>query len=1041
MLDTELLDVVNSGNAWLFVGSGVSAEAGLPSWRDLVTLTINELDPRDRDAVQSNVGFVRALERCRYPICFQHVENVAGRPKMEEAIKQVIAQRQGPPGELCRLIADWPVAGYLTTNYDDLLEHALRDARDLGWISVGNQPREVRKSSGDVRNIVWHVHGAASMGAEQSRLVVSTKDYDALYLEHSDLQQQLKSFLAQRRLVFVGFGFRDPDVMRILKIAGRYTVPERPIYAFLGTDADGATNDEFRELREDYNVEVKPYRVIEDSHADLLEVLKLYASMVVKRSIPYKHAVANAPSYDEDTTGLLIYNALVMRYQNSIEEDRLTALMSSRVLSLADARGPLTLDDVYADVGRMEFSRPDDDATETSTPARQIPLVIDELEDRGYISRTDQQGITEIRLTDSGSAFVAERSGVADRIRAQFRASVTARSEEIVGEHPATTREVTEAAIAFFEDSINKRSLGVAMALNAPDHDTRDFQVVALLQNLPEFFSRLSDINSARALIKVVQGVLSSPSEAEAKHYGLLLQSRLGVHLLGVDPNTLKSRMEALKNTAFVMDSSSLIPLIAVSGTGHKAAVELLRRITLLGAKPLTTRNLVVEVSEHAVYAIRSVSNLETWNETGALDNLMGRSGSRANVFLSGYAAESAAGSIAGLELDTYMRQLCGFTSARITDADCSRLINAYSIPTLQLSEVSGFDDSHHAEFEELYSQIEERRLRSNSFRHERQVTAEAEAVVLVQKLRQSLYTIDGRTFDGSYFVSNSRFIDTISRVGLPITMRDNVLLQLLGTVTPFEEAELPVLMDGLLWELSERGIDFVDRKKLRAAFSGMISAAKGEYPQVVARHKQLIATDWGVDPDEAFQDTVDDIDLPSLIPQHARQLIVRQGQELQRLRTATATMPKPEDITQSEKMAVQQNSVFCYTPGHDDRPATQATPSRREHQRGRAATISRGQRFHAAGIPGVPRSGRTDRGRAQPPGKAFDLGAMAGRTPNIGSPGAGDPRPAPEHRPADPQRPQGQGQPYQDGSGASRTSVGPYRGHQLRRGGQRPPD
>ena len=57
--------------------------------------------------------------------------------------------------------------------------------------------------------------------------------------------------------------------------------------------------------------------------------------------------------------------------------------------------------------------------------------------------------------------------------------------------------------------------------------------------------------------------------------------------------------------------------------------------------------------------------------------------------------------------------------------------------------------------------------------------------------------------------------------------MRDNVLLQLLGTVTPFEESELPVLMDGLLWELTERGIDFVDRRRLRSAFSGTISAAK----------------------------------------------------------------------------------------------------------------------------------------------------------------------------------------------------------------------
>ena len=113
---------------------------------NLVTLTINELNPRDRDAVQSNLGIVRALERSMYPSCFQHVENVVGRSKMEEAIKQVIAQRQGQPGELCRLIADWPVAGYLTTNYDDLLEDALGDLRELGWIFRGQSAPRSAKS-------------------------------------------------------------------------------------------------------------------------------------------------------------------------------------------------------------------------------------------------------------------------------------------------------------------------------------------------------------------------------------------------------------------------------------------------------------------------------------------------------------------------------------------------------------------------------------------------------------------------------------------------------------------------------------------------------------------------------------------------------------------------------------------------------------------------------------------------------------------------------------------------------------------------------
>ena len=900
MIDTELLDVINKGDAWLFVGSGVSTEAGFPTWDNLITLTLLELSDADREKIQSDNPFQRFLKHSDFPGCFQRIENYVGKTQMKSAVVQVISQNPSQPGELARLLADWPVAGYLTTNYDHLLESAVEENGQLGWISIGNQPEEVKQVSGDVRNIVWHLHGSAFMNADRSTLVVTTSDYDQFYLENSHLQQQLKSFLTHRRMIFIGFGFRDPELMRILKIVERYTVPERPIYAFLGTGEDSPDRDELRELRETYNVEVKPYRVLEGSHEDLLDQLKLYSSMVVKRSISYGTITGSPPSYDADTTGLLIYNNLVLTAKTDVVGDKLTSLLSARVLSVVDSRGTVTIDEMCSDVGRLAFGPPTDDTAEGNAYFQQIVAVIEQLQDQGYILRSGQEADQKIRLTASGRSFVDERAGIANRIRAQFKASVLARAKEFTDGD--ATHEVADAATAFLEESVEQRSLGVAMVLNAPNGNAREFQVVALLQNLPDFFPRLSDVASARALIKVVQGILSSPSDAEAKHYGLLLQARLGVHLLGVDQNTLRSRIEALKDTVFILDSSSLIPLLAVSGTGHKAAVELLRRINLLGARPVTTRNLVVEVSEHAYYAVRTANNNGGWPNTRVLDSLMGRDGARANVFLSGFAEENASGSVIGLDFSAYLQRTCGFSGTRITDADCSRLIGTHNIPTLQLSEVSGFEELDLVEAEDLYTQIESRRVQSHSFRHERQVRAEAEAVVLVQKFRQGEYTIDDRSFDGSFFVSNSRFIDNLSRIGLPITMRDNVLLQLLGTLTPFEESELPVLMDGLLWELTERDIDFVDRRRLRSAFSGTISAAKEEYDQVVARHKELIANELGVDPERAFQDVVDELAFPSLVPQHYKQLADRSERELKRARSAIATTQSDASLSQSDR-------------------------------------------------------------------------------------------------------------------------------------------
>ena len=116
---------------------------------------------------------------------------------------------------------------------------------------------------------MWHIHGSARLPDAESRLVIGSNDYDDLYLDNSELKQQLVSFLRQRRFVFVGFGLRDPEIMRLLKLAGRYTIPERPIYAFLGSKDSVEDEGEFQELRDRYNIEVKKYRIIDDTHVDL----------------------------------------------------------------------------------------------------------------------------------------------------------------------------------------------------------------------------------------------------------------------------------------------------------------------------------------------------------------------------------------------------------------------------------------------------------------------------------------------------------------------------------------------------------------------------------------------------------------------------------------------------------------------------------------------------------------------------------------------------------------------------------------------------
>lgn len=232
VLRTDLVDVVNQGKAWAFVGSGPSIDSGGPTWGSLLERAVQDL-PRDpRSAVESDGGYLEAKVAGDYVKCFSRVQTIGGREALADS---VIAQMQAlsRPGPVTSILADWPFAGYITTNYDSLISIALTSLKQHGWTEVGNSREEIRKASSDASNVVWHIHGSARLPRAKSRLIISGEDYDDFYLEESPVLAQLKGLLAHRRVVFIGFGFQDPEVVRLLRRVGRLCNPARPAFAFL----------------------------------------------------------------------------------------------------------------------------------------------------------------------------------------------------------------------------------------------------------------------------------------------------------------------------------------------------------------------------------------------------------------------------------------------------------------------------------------------------------------------------------------------------------------------------------------------------------------------------------------------------------------------------------------------------------------------------------------------------------------------------------------------------------------------------------------
>jgi len=200
----SLLDVLSEklrlGTLALFVGAGVSKDAGLPLWNELVAPLRESLAlPATEDAPDVAQRYVDAHGRLAL---LKYLEVTLGRVRT--------------PGPMHEVLAELPVSVVVTTNYDQLLEQALarRDelplviARDsqiddtLGGPSIARQGRPV----------IVKLHGCLS---DPETIVLTRDDYVGYPRQHARMIDCLRQLLATQTFLFVGFSLTDPNFREI----------------------------------------------------------------------------------------------------------------------------------------------------------------------------------------------------------------------------------------------------------------------------------------------------------------------------------------------------------------------------------------------------------------------------------------------------------------------------------------------------------------------------------------------------------------------------------------------------------------------------------------------------------------------------------------------------------------------------------------------------------------------------------------------------------------------------------------------------------
>ena len=820
MIEQRLIDIINSGHAWAFVGSGASVDAGLPTWQDLYVRVARSLlgaAPRDTPAPET------------LPRSFSQLIRQYDRPKViSQVANHLTATTQ--PGSVHRLLASLPFTAYVTTNYDTLLDVALQ--AHPGWVSIGNTPPETKKISGQVSRVVWHPHGIINTSDSTSRLILSQDDYDAIYPAGSPVLEALKALLRMRSLVFVGFGFNDPDLTTLLKFVARLSDPGQPTYAFL-SDITPARRDE---LRTEYNVVTIPYSASGGDHSELLTILRHYSHFIASRDIMFGETPAAPPRYDPEVTSLIVQNAL---HSGSIEVPHTTRdhVTRASVLAALATHGPLTEPDLERHV------RLADEASDLST----FQSSLDHLLAADLVARFEDR----IALTAKTTTLTAERQAAAELSFQQFLASIRHRATaylDSTAPEPVIQR-VSDIAALFFESICKRRGLAIAQNLSGGPEAHVQRRAVALIQELPQWFSRCQSLPETRALTNVVFGVLTAPQTAERVYLGSLTQAYFGKHIAGVEEESIAIRRQLLSSTLLVLDSHFVIVLLARGCTAHDHAVELVHLLTDANAALVATDLILVETIEHLQWAMKEVGASGGGTSLRRTFDAVRGLSDQTNSFLLGYSSCLASG-----ESDSFGQYIMATLEQRKARQPMSMVVRDavanHGIRVNGIEELLQADPVFVTASNELVDRITTRRQDYGSYRHERQVLAEAQIVAFVVGIRNgSIRAVDADT-PQAFFVTDSRILDGLEGCPQRVCMTPEALHQWLLSTRQFTPEMAANVFDHLLLELTESGVEFVPTERIVRAFGSIVQAGREQIEKLVAEHRAVVESYYGAEPE-----------------------------------------------------------------------------------------------------------------------------------------------------------------------------------------------
>jgi predicted ATPase len=244
-----LVKSCSNGECVLVTGGGIAAQAGLPTWTELMANFLSHLETVESDFDWSPVR--NQLLKGDHSLALDMVESRHRLKELQSAIVEQFGKQVDVPASLSEILTNVPFAGVLTLTPDKIVERSARRRRPkiLSYDAREDYSRLIREKQFFVLKLYGDIE-------DQDTLIATSKQYAAVVEDAPDLKTFVRSIFSSKSMLFVGVSpqglidFLDASGIRQGGSLGHFAlVPERADFDVLA-----------ERFRTKYNITLLRYR-------------------------------------------------------------------------------------------------------------------------------------------------------------------------------------------------------------------------------------------------------------------------------------------------------------------------------------------------------------------------------------------------------------------------------------------------------------------------------------------------------------------------------------------------------------------------------------------------------------------------------------------------------------------------------------------------------------------------------------------------------------------------------------------------------------